>query len=246
MGNELIPYLSVDCVLFGFDEKQLKVLVVSRETLKNENPEIRSGVQKLPGRLIYESEFLQDAAVSLVQQLGGDEHIHLQQFKVFDDPNRIQSPNDLLWLQTLTQLPIRRVVTIAFYALVKISEELTVELEKHNAHWVPMQEVKDLAFDHDQIVQEAYSHLKKELATSPVEFNLLPEYFTLNNLHKLYEVILDQQFDNRNFRKKILKMPYLVETDRMEENVTHRPAKLYRFDADKYAQNERELSLFFL
>ncbi|MDR3704721.1 MAG: DNA mismatch repair protein MutT [Paludibacteraceae bacterium] len=246
MENVYIPHLSVDCVLFGFDEKQLKVLVVKRDRVPGENPDLHSGLFKLPGRLIYEDEFLEDAASKLIKELTSSDDIHMQQFQVFGNPNRIQSPNDLLWLQTQTRLPIRRVVTIAFYALIKIEEDLTDMLERHNARWINLPEVKGLAFDHDEILQEAYAHLKKELTTSPLEFNLLPEYFTLNSLQSLYEVILDQHFDNRNFRKKILKMSYLVETDKTEQKVTHRPAKLYRFDADKYAQNQREMSLFFL
>lgn len=246
MNNEFIPYLSVDCVLFGFDEKQLKVLVVSREKVEGENPEMHSGVFKLPGRLIFESEFLQDAAEKLIQDLGGDAQIVMQQFKVFDDPNRIQSPNDLLWLQTFTQMPINRVVTIAYFALVKITKDLTEVFEQHNARWIPMQEINGLAFDHDKIVEEAYKHLKKEIAETPIEFSLLPEYFTLNNLQSLYEKLLGLQFDNRNFRKKILKLPYLVETDKTEEKVTHRPAKLYRFDEQAYVQNKREMGLYFV
>lgn len=246
MANEYIPYLSVDSVLFGFDQKQLKVLLIKREKAEGENPDLHSGLSKLPGRLIYENEFLEEAAAQLIRELTMDDNIHMQQFQVFDNPTRIQSPNDLFWLETMTGLKIRRVVTVAFYALVEITEELTEMLEQHNARWVDIAEAKELAFDHDEIVREAYAYLKKELTTAPLEFNLLPEYFTLNSLQTLYEVILGQRFDNRNFRKKILKMPYLIETDERECNVTHRPAKLYRFDAQKYAPNKREMSLFFL
>ncbi len=246
MKNMYIPHLSVDCVLFGFDGKQLRVLVVKRDKVEGEVDECRSGLLKLPGRLIFENEFLEDAAKDIVEGIVVNEPIHLQQFQVFGNPDRIQSPNDLLWLQTQTKLPITRVVTIAFYALIQITDELTEVMLQHNAQWVPVQEVQGLAFDHDEIVQEAYQHLKKELTASPLEFSLLPEFFTLNCLQSLYEVILNQEFDNRNFRKKILKKPYLVETEKMEENVTHRPAKLFRFDKEKYEQNKREMSLFFL
>jgi 8-oxo-dGTP diphosphatase len=196
--------------------------------------------------LLFEEEYLENAAADIIKALVDDDNIHMQQFQVFGNPNRIQHPNDLLWLQTQTQLPIKRVVTIAFYALIKINEALTPLLQSNKAEWVQLQDAKGLAFDHDEIVEEAYQHLKKELTAKPLEFNLLPEYFTLNNLQALYEVILNQRFDNRNFRKKIIKMPYLEETNKMEENVTHRPAKLYRFNAEKYEQNQREMNLFFL
>lgn len=246
MEQVYIPHLSVDCVLFGFDEKQLKVLVEKRVKVPGEDETQHSGMLKLPGRLILEAEFLEDAASSIIKDFVECEDIHMQQFQVFGNPDRIKRPNDLLWLKTQTNLPITRVVTIAFYALVKITEELTEDLEAHNAQWVNLNDAKGFLFDHDEIVQEAYQHLKKELTSKPLEFNLLPDFFTLNSLQSLYEVILNLKFDNRNFRKKILKMPYLVETNKMEENVTHRPAKLYQFDAEKYEQNQRELSLFFL
>jgi len=246
MEQVYIPHLSVDCVLFGFDEKQLKVLVIERDKVAEEDEHIHSGILKLPGRLIFEEEYLEDAAASIIQDLVGLEPMPLQQFKVFGNPNRIKSPNDLLWLQTQTQMTIKRVVTISFYTLIKINETLNQVLDLHRAKWIPIKEAVGLAFDHDEIVHEAYHHLKKELTTTPLEFSLLPEYFTLNNLQSLYEVILDQHFDNRNFRKKILRIPYLVETDNTESNVNHRPAKLYRFDKDIYDKNQREMSLFFL
>ncbi len=246
MEKIYIPHLSVDCVLFAFEDKQLKVLLVNREKVAGEDETLRSGLLKLPGRLIFENEFLEDAATDIVTGVVGEEPVYLQQFQAFGDPNRIQSPNDLLWLQTQTKLTINRVVTVAFYALVRNTETFAKQIEAHNAQWLSIEEAKGLAFDHDVIVQEAYEHLKKELTASPLEFSLLPEYFTLNSLQNLYEVILEQEFDNRNFRKKVLKMPYLVETDKMEKNVTHRPAKLFCFDNDIYEKNRREMSLFFL
>lgn len=246
MKQVYIPHLSVDCVLFGFDEKQLKVLVVRRDKVKGEDEHLHSGLLKIPGRLIFEEEYLEAAASSIVEELIGDEPVPLQQFQVFGNPNRIKSPNDLLWLETKTQLPINRVVTICFYALIKINENLIPLLKSHKAEWIHIDEAIGLAFDHDEIVREAYKHLKKEITIRPLEFNLLPKYFTLNSLQTLYEVILDQKFDNRNFRKKILKLPYLVESSKSESNVNHRPARLYRFDEDIYKINEREMSLFFL
>lgn len=246
MEQAYIPHLSVDCVLFGFDEKQLKVLVVERDRLQEEDEKYHSGLLKIPGRLLFEEEYLENAASAIIKELIGDESILLQQFQVFGNPNRIKSPNDLLWLESQTHLPIKRVVTICFYALIKITDALTSTLNSHRAKWIPINEARGLAFDHDEIVREAYQHLQKELTASPLEFNLLPKYFTLNNLQALYEVILDQQFDNRNFRKKILKLPYLIETNKMEANVNHRPAKLYCFDEELYQKNKREMSLFFL
>lgn len=246
MEQVYIPHLSVDCVLFGFDEKQLKVLVVERDKVEGEDENLHSGILKIPGRLIFEEEFLEDAANSILEELLGLKSLPLHQFQVFGNPNRIKSPNDLLWLQTQTQMPIKRVVTICFYTLIKINESLTPLLDSHRAKWIPIKEAVGLAFDHDEIVREAYQHLKKEITTTPLEFHLLPQYFTLNSLQSLYEVILDQQFDNRNFRKKILKLPYLIETSNIERNVSHRPAKLYYFDEETYRKNEREMSLFFL
>lgn len=246
MGKIYIPHLSVDCVVFGFDEKQLKVLLLKRDKIQGEDEHLHSGILKIPGRLVYENEFLEDAANSIINDVVGNEAVSLQQFKVFGNPDRIQSPNDLLWLQTQTNLPIQRVVTIAFYSLIKINDAITSIIESHGGEWIALPDAKGLAFDHDEIVQEAYEHLKKELSTSALEFNLLPEYFTLNDLQSLYEVILGQSFDKRNFRKKIVKLPYIIETDKMEENVNHRPAKLYFFDEAIYQKNQREMSLFFL
>mgnify|MGYP001253637564 CR=1 FL=1 len=247
MENIYIPHLSVDCVLFRFHKSKMQVMLVHREKVDGENPTIHSGILKLPGRLIYEDEFLEDAASSIVREIIGNQPIHLQQFQVFGNPNRIQYPNDLVWLQTQTNLPIKRVVTIAFYALITTEEELLSPILKiHKAQWINVENAKKLAFDHDEIVREAYAHLKKELTISPLEFKLLPDYFTLNSLQELYEVILNQKFDNRNFRKKIRKLPYLERSNKKEEYVTHRPAKLYRFNPHKYEENQRELRLFFL
>ncbi len=246
MKPTFIPHLSVDCVLFGFDDKQLKVLVQRRDKVEGEDSKLPSGMLKLPGRLIYEEEYLKDAAISIVGELVEDSNIPLKQFQVYGNPNRIKSPNDLLWLQKQTNLPITRVVTISFYALIKIDESKSNLLDKHRAEWVSIKDAVGLAFDHDVIVCDAYDHLKKELTTTPLEFHLLPQYFPLNSLQSLYEVILAQKFDNRNFRKKILKLPYLIESDKKEQDVTHRPAKLYQFNEDIYKNNKRELNLFFL
>jgi len=134
--NRLNPHISVDCVIFGFDAKQLKVLLIEREQLPNEDKSIPSGLYKLPGNLISDTEDLDNSAYRILKELTGVDNIFLKQFSVFANPNRLNNPNDLIWLRDTSNLPVERVLTVAYYSLVKISSPTKSLLA--NSHWIPV------------------------------------------------------------------------------------------------------------
>ena len=210
--------VSVDCVIFGFDEdaNDLKVLLIER----GEEPFY--GQMALPGDLMLINENIDQATNRVLKDLAGLEDIYLEQLYTFGN---------------LTRHPLGRVVTVAYYALIKPSDsDLIPASFAKRAEWRAISDIRELAFDHFKILSTALSRLKSKIRYQPIGFNLLPEKFTLTQLQSLYEVILDEDFDKRNFRKKILKMDILIETDELQKGVPHRAARLYRFDLDKYEE----------
>lgn len=208
--------LSVDCVIFGFDEdaNDLKVLLIER----GEEPFY--GQLALPGDLISFDEDIENAAKRVLKELAGLENIFLEQLYSFGN---------------LTRHPLGRVVTVAYYALIKPSDTHLVPASfAKNAEWRAISDIKELAFDHFRILSVALNRLKGKIRYQPIGFNLLPEKFTLSQLQRLYEIILDTDYDKRNFRKKILNMDILIPLDERQTGVSHRAARLYKFDLDKY------------
>lgn len=241
---KLNPHISVDCVVFGFDYKYLKVLLVERETmLSNRTKKIDL---KLPGALISNEENLDDAAYRVLTELTGIKNLYLKRFDVFGDKSRMQNPADVNWLRHFTGIHIDRVVTIAYYSLIKlngIDPSLGISV---NAHWVNVNEIPDLAFDHNQIVSGALNTLRKELRSEPVGFELLPEKFSIRQVQNLYEVILGIKLDNRNFRKRFLKLSYIKPLKEKEENVNHKPALLYRYNKTSYEKRQSKVLEFLM
>lgn len=210
--------LSIDCVIFGFDEdeKDLKVLLIER----GEEPFY--GQMALPGDLVEINEDIDIAAKRILKELAGLENIYLEQLYTFGN---------------LTRHPLGRVVTVSYYALIKPSDtELVPASFAKSAEWRPISEIKELAFDHFKILSLALTRLKDKIRYQPIGFNLLPEKFTLTQLQNLYEIILDTDFDKRNFRKKILKMEILIPTEDFQIGVSHRAARLYKFNIEKYEE----------
>lgn len=208
--------VSTDCVIFGFDEdaNDLKVLVIER----GEEPFY--GQMALPGDLVKQDEDLDSAAKRVLKELAGLEDIFLEQLYTFGN---------------LTRHPLGRVVTVAYYALIKPSDsDLVPASFAKRAEWRAISDIKELAFDHYKILSSALNRLKGKIRYQPIGFNLLPEKFTLSQLQKLYEVILDTDYDKRNFRKKILGMDILIPTNERQKGVAHRAARLYEFDLEKY------------
>lgn len=211
---------SVDCVVFGFDGNELKILLIKR----GEDPFFEYWA--LPGNLVYLDENIDDAAARVLTELTGLENVYLEQVETFGDVGRH---------------PLGRVITTAFYSLVNI-DDLSVHPHSHveKVGWVPVSKVKQLAFDHNKILDACFNKLKKMVRGRPIGFELLPPKFTLSELQRLYESILEQELDKRNFRKKMLSMNILVELEEYQEGVAHRPARLYKFDEIGYERFVQE------
>ena len=205
---------SVDNVIFGFDGGELKVLLIKR------GAEPFQGKWALPGDLVYPNEDLDAAAARVLEELTGLKEVYLEQVKAFGAVNRH---------------PLGRVITVAYYSLIKINKySVTAASFAQKAKWHSISEVKNLAFDHDEILNACFSRLKQSVRSRPVGFELLPPKFTLTELQHLYEAVLETELDKRNFRKKILSMNLLVDLEETQEGVAHRPAKLYEFNQQRY------------
>jgi 8-oxo-dGTP diphosphatase len=208
------PALTVDCVVFGLDEQDLKVLLVRRGLPPFE------GRWALPGGFVRMEETLDDAARRELREETGLKDVYLEQLYTFGDVRRD---------------PRGRVVSVAYYALVNLADHsVQAATDASDAAWFAASDLPRLAFDHDRILDAASQRLKGKVRYQPIGFELLPEKFTLSQLQRLYETVLERPLDKRNFRKKILSMGVLVETDEVQQDVAHRAARLYRFDEEKY------------
>lgn len=216
LNNFFKSAFTVDNVIFGFDEGDLKVLLIQR----GEEP--YKDKWALPGYFVYPNEDLDAAAVRVLEELTGLRNVYLEQVKTFGAVNRH---------------PFGRVITIAYFSLVKINAyNVQAASIAQDAEWHSVSEVKELPFDHMEILQACFNRLKWLIRTRPVGFELLPPKFTLTELQHLYEAILETPLEKRNFRKKILSMNLLIDLEESQEGVAHRPARLYQFDPAKYRQ----------
>lgn len=232
------PHISVDCVIFGFAENRLKILLIKREY--SDELGNRSTDYKLPGDFITLHEDLDDAASRTLHELTGLQDIFLQQFAVFGHPDRVSRWIDINWLLETTGHTIHRVVTTAYFALLNISQSNRAFAIKMGATWMDMDRIPSLAFDHDEIIRAGLEHLRRSARFEPVCLELLPEKFTIRELQNLYQAILGNPLDNRNFRKKVLRARYLVRLDEKQSGVAHKPASYYRFDRKIYEQEKKE------
>ncbi len=244
MKAKLNPHISIDVVVFGFDSKSLKVLLVERDYL---DPDTGKALQdlKLPGSLVYENETLDNAAYRVLKQLTGLEKIYLDQLAVFDSPDRTKGKIDRAWLQATTGIEIGRILTVAYYSLIRFDlANGSLAHLKQKAHWTELTDAKALPFDHSLIISNGLNYLREKVRTEPVALELLPKKFSLRQLQDLYEVLLDSEMDNRNFRKKIHRLGYFVALNEMEGRVNHKPARLYKFDKVKFNKIKKESSSF--
>jgi 8-oxo-dGTP diphosphatase len=210
--------ITIDCVIFGFEENELKVLLI-RSDLK-----CYEGKWSLLGDIVGETEQLDEAAYRVLQQRTGMNDVFLQQVKTFGNPDRH---------------PGGRVITVAYCSLLNIRHH-ELKIYDNELHWHAVKTLDNMAFDHQQVIDECYKWLQKRIQEHPLAFNLLPEKFSLRELQNLYEAILGVELDRRNFRKKFFSMDFLIDQDEYEENVPHRPGKLYKFSFEKYEQNKRK------
>jgi 8-oxo-dGTP diphosphatase len=206
--------LTVDGVVFGFDGGELKVLLIQRGL------EPFKGKWALPGGFVRVDETLDDAARRELVEETGLANVFLEQLYTFG---------------TVKRDPRERVVSVAYYALVKLSDhKAKAATDAAEANWFPVSQLPKLAFDHADIVALALTRLQGKVRYQPIGFELLPPKFTLSDLQHLYEAILGANLDKRNFRKKVLGFVLLVPLNETQMAGRHRPAQLFRFDADKY------------
>jgi hypothetical protein len=227
------PHISVDCVIFGFRDNKLHVLLINRDKADTDSHNSR---KKLPGSLIRQAEELENSAHRVLNELTGLDHIYLKQFGVFGKPDRLTKvKEDLDWLMNFSGLIVNRVISIAYYSVINIEMINGIELSKEfGAQWYPVSDIPSLIFDHKEIVDHGLESLKKEFLTEPLCFELLPEKFTLNQLQIVYESILDMKLDNRNFRKKLTRLEYIKALDEWQKGVAHKPARFYGFDRSRF------------
>ncbi len=228
--HQLNSRISVDCVILGFDSEGLKVLLIERKPVI-ENDFIKA----LPGDLIYDDEALDTAAQRVLTELTGLENIFLEQIGAFGSPDRLNKPEDRQWLKAVRKFPNERVITVAYYSLVN-KDLYTPQPSSfaQNAVWVPIEEVQSLAFDHFEILQAGLNQLRNKARVQPIGFNLLPERFILSDLHKLYEAILGRELDKRNFRRKVNKLGLVESLNEKQIGVPHKPSLIYKFNETNY------------
>lgn len=235
MDTSTTPHIdiSVDCVVFGFDGESLNVLLIEQRIPEKGGLSQEQLQMALPGDMVLEAESLDESAARVLKELTSLEGIYLKQFHTFGDPNRVKGLKDQDWLRSFRANPDRRVITVAYYSLVKMDEyQPQPSSFAGKANWVNVMQVPELAFDHNDVVDRAIEVLREELISKHIGFELLPEKFTLTQLQQLYEVILDKKLDKRNFRKNIKKLEQIVPLDEKQQGVLHKPAQLFRFDRD--------------
>ena len=225
-------HISIDCVVLGFDGTNLRVLLVKR---RGEDQAGEYNDMKLPGSLIYQDEDLDEAAMRVLHELTGVKDVPLQQFKAFGSRNRTSNQRDVVWLERAQQAHVERIVTIAYFALVKLDGPIAKIVDRESAVWMPVGEVGTLAFDHNLIIEEALKAVRREVENNrSILFDLLPKKFTASQLRLLTEIIYGRSLDVRNFHKKISQMPYVIPLEERQKGVAHRAARYFKFDRKIY------------
>ena len=215
--------LAVDCIIFGFDQEKLKILLVKRDF------EPEKGKWSLMGGFLKSSETLDNAANRILYHLTGIHNIFMEQLHVYSEVDRD---------------PGERTLSVAYYALINIEDHNKELTHQYSAEWFPIAEAPNLIFDHNLIVRQAISQLRNRTSTEPIGFELLPEKFTMRQLQKLYEAILDENLDKRNFVNKINALDILVKLDEKDKSSSRKGAFLYRFNEEKHRSNKAKGSSF--
>ena len=219
--------LSVDCVILGFDNDQkLKILLIKKLI-----SEKRDYQYAIPGDLLEENENLLCGAKRILKNLTALENLFLKQFSVFGDPLRTKDKKDQAWLEMYRKNPKERVVTVGYLSLVKMEDYIPQPSSfALDAEWVDLKNIpNNLAFDHNEIIKSGLLYLKTQLDHKIIS-NLLPSKFTLSQLQYIYEILLDEKLDKRNFRKNISKISVIKKTKEKQEGVAHKPAYLYTYE----------------
>lgn len=214
--------LAVDCIIFGFDNDELKLLLIKRDF------EPERGKWSLMGGFLQDSENTDMAANRVLQRLTGIHNIYMDQVGTFSDPNRD---------------PVERTVSVAYYALINIEQHNEELSREHSAEWFSLSEAPPLIFDHEEMVSQAIYKLRQKASSQPIGFELLPEKFTMRQLQKLYEAIQGQELDKRNFSKKINQLDVLTKLDEKDMTSSKRGSFLFTFDKEKYESSRNKFSI---
>ncbi|MEQ8583360.1 MAG: NUDIX domain-containing protein [Marinoscillum sp.] len=231
--ENLHPGLSIDCVIFGFHENELKVLLLK---LKNDDK------WALPGGFVEKDKDVDSEAVRVLKKRTGLDHIFLNQFHLFGNVNRNEAGHSDTMVKKGVIPPElkawfdQRFVTAGYYALVEYSrvKKPTPDLTSERCDWRALNDLPPMMLDHADILKKAHQTLKKELNDQPIGLNLLPEHFTMPELQALYETVLEKSLDRRNFRRKMLSYDILIQTDLRRKGGAHKAPLLYKFDKEKY------------
>jgi len=208
-------YVATDCIIFGFNANQLKLLIFKRRV------EPQMGAWSLIGSFVKLEEDISTAAQRVLTEITGLENVFMEELKSYGVADRD---------------PGYRCISVGQYALIRLEDYDKELVEKHGAHWYNINEVPDLVLDHNQMVADAMERLKRKARYQPIGFELLPEKFTIPQLQQLYEAIYQNELDSRNFRKKVLSHNVLIKLEEKDKSSSRRGAFLYKFDHEKYQQ----------
>jgi ADP-ribose pyrophosphatase YjhB (NUDIX family) len=208
-------HVAIDCIIFGYDEggRELKVLLLKR------NFQPAKGEWSLMGGFLNDNESVDEAAKRILQQLTGLSDVYMEQLYTFGEINRD---------------PGARIISVAYFALIKINASDLELVKNHGATWIPISSMPVLIFDHSAMVNRALKKLQIRARTQPIGFELLPDKFTIPQLQGLYEAIYNKTLDKRNFRRKLLSMDLLEKQEEKEKESSRKGAWYYRFDPKKY------------
>ncbi len=221
MSTQLIDYyaaedkihIATDCIIFGFDNESIKLLIFKRRV------DPFKGQWSLIGSFVKATESVNDAAKRVLTEITGLENVFMKQLKVYGGVDRD---------------PGARCITVGQYALIRIEEQDKTLVEKHGAVWHDLHEIPDLVLDHNTLVKDALVQLKLKASYQPIGFELLPKKFTIPNLQRLYEAIYQKKFDDRNFRKKIIALDVLTKLEEKDKSTSKKGAFLHKFNKEKY------------
>ncbi|HBH24285.1 MAG TPA: DNA mismatch repair protein MutT [Cytophagales bacterium] len=222
-GQKLL--VAVDCIVFGFNRGKLKLLIMERKI------EPQKGKWSLIGGFVQKDESLDQAAYRILQACTGIHDMHLDQLYAFGEVDRDTGG---------------RVVSVAYYSLINLELFEQELLKEYNAKWINIDDIPELALDHNKMANSALEALQKQASIKPIGFELLPEKFTLPQLQLLYEAIYNRKMDKRNFQKKILKNDLLIKLDEKDKSTSKKGAYLYRFDLDKYSKIKSNEDSFYI
>ncbi|MDD5150798.1 MAG: NUDIX domain-containing protein [Flavobacterium sp.] len=207
--------LAVDCIIFGFDNEDLKILLVKRDF------EPEKGKWSLMGGFLKQDEILDNAAIRVLNKYTGFQDIYMEQLYTFSEIDRD---------------PVERTISVAYYALINVGNHNEELIQNFNAEWFSVSKAPKLIFDHNKMLAHAIRRLQYRTSIKPIGFELLPEKFTMRQLQKLYEAILSKELDKRNFISKINSLDILIKLDEKDMMSSRKGSYLYMFDKEKYEE----------